>query len=25
VILIAYMLRRQFGPPEKPPTEVAER
>jgi GABA permease len=25
VILVAYWLRRQFGPPEKPPTEVAER
>jgi GABA permease len=25
VILVAYLLRRQFGPPEKPPDEVAER
>jgi GABA permease len=25
VILAAYLLRRQFGPPEKSPEEVAER
>jgi hypothetical protein len=25
VILVAYFLRRQFGPPEKSPEEVAER
>jgi GABA permease len=25
VILVAYLLRRQFGPPEKSPEEVAER
>jgi hypothetical protein len=24
VILVAYLLRRQFGPPEKSPDEVAE-
>ncbi len=25
VILVAYLLRRQFGPPERPPDEVAGR